>query len=162
MRENNEGGKMLRPIINVEKFKNAYFDIPYGNISDAQKLDIFLPDNQNGPYPVIISIHGGAFKMGDKRNGEMIEPMLPGLEKGYAVIGINYRLSGEAKFPEPVKDIKRAIRFIKANSEKYNLDKEKIVVWGGSAGGYFTLMSAVFSNLEDFNDDTDPNFNILL
>lgn len=151
---------MLRPIINVEKYKNAYFDIPYGNVSDAQKLDVFLPETQSGPYPVIISIHGGAFKMGDKRNGEMIEPMLPGLDKGYAVIGVNYRLSGEVKFPDAVRDIKRAIRFIKANSEKYNLDKERIIVWGGSAGGYFTLMSTVFTELEYFDDLSDPNINI--
>lgn len=151
---------MLRPIISVEEFKNAYFDIPYGNISEAQKMDIFLPDEEKGPFPVIVSIHGGAFKIGDKRNGEMIEPMLPGLKKGYAVVGVNYRLSGESKFPEAVKDIKRAIRFIKANSGKYNLDAEKIIVWGGSAGGYFTLMSAVSNGIEYFDDNTDPNIEI--
>lgn len=151
---------MLRPIISVEEFKNAYFDIPYGNISEAQKMDIFLPEEEKDSFPVIVSIHGGAFKVGDKRNGEMIDLMLPGLKKGYAVVGVNYRLSGEAKFPEAVRDIKRAIRFIKANSNKYNLDAEKIIVWGGSAGGYFTLMSAVSNGIEYFDDNTDPNIEI--
>lgn len=150
----------MRSIIDVSKYKNTYLDIPYGDRSDALKLDIFLPENQEGPFPIIISIHGGAFKKGDKRNGEMIEPMLHGLKKGYAVVGVNYRLSGEATFPEPVKDIKRAIRFIKANSTKYQLDPERIVVWGGSAGGYMALMSGVFSSETYFDDITDPNKHI--
>lgn len=68
---------------------------------------------EKDPFPVIVSIHGGAFKKCDKRDEEMIVDMLHGLDKGYAVIGVNYRLSGEAQFPEPVKDIKQAIRFIK-------------------------------------------------
>mgnify|MGYP003819365573 CR=1 FL=1 len=79
----------MRPLIKVDKFKNAFLDIPYGDIFNKQKLDIFLPENEKDPFPIIIFIHGGAFKKGDKRNGEMIEPMLQGLKKGYAVVGVN-------------------------------------------------------------------------
>lgn len=148
----------MRKIIDVSKFKNTYLDISYGNVSETQKLDIYLPEDKIGLFPVIISIHGGAFKFGDKRR--VTESMLYGLNKGYAVVGINYRLSGEISFPEPVRDIKRAIRFIKANSDKYQLNPDKIIVWGGSAGGYMSLMSGVFAYEKYFDDDKDPNINI--
>ena len=98
----------------------------------------FLPEGK-GPFPVIVSIHGGAFKKCDKRDEEMIVDMLHGLDKGYAVIGVNYRLSGEAQFPEPVKDIKQAIRFIKDNAQKYHLNADKIVVLGRKCWWIFDI-----------------------
>lgn len=127
------------------------FNVQYSPASKTCVMDIFLPEG-DGPFPVIVSIHGGAFKKCDKRDEEMILDMLHGLDKGYAVVGVNYRLSGEAQFPEPVKDIKQAIRFIKENAQKYHLDANKIVVWGGSAGGYMTLMAGLIDKYEAFDD----------
>lgn len=138
-----------RKQIDVSAYQ-GYFDVQYSAISSSCKLDIFLPEGK-GPFPVIVSIHGGAFKKCDKRDEEMILDMLHGLDKGYAVIGVNYRLSGEAQFPEPVRDIKQAINFIYKNSQKYQLEPNKIVVWGGSAGGYFTLMSGLFNQTNLFD-----------
>ncbi|WP_112180343.1 alpha/beta hydrolase [Paraliobacillus zengyii] len=150
----------MRPLIDTSKYENTILNISYGDVSETLKLDIFYPEAGDGPFPVIISIHGGAFKKGDKHNGEMIEPMLHGLAKGYAVVAINYRLSGEAKFPIPVKDIKRAIRFIKANRYQYNLDTKRMVVWGGSAGAYMALMAGLFEDAELFDDENDPNLDV--
>jgi len=127
------------------------FNVQYSPISKTCLMDIFLPEGE-GPFPVIVSIHGGAFKKCDKRDEEMIVDMLYGLDKGYAVVGVNYRLSGEAQFPEPVKDIKQALRFIKENAEKYHLDANKIVVWGGSAGGYMTVMAGLVDAYKEFDD----------
>ena len=134
------------------------FDVQYSPVSKTCVMDIFLPEGE-GPFPVIVSIHGGAFKKCDKRDEEMILDMLHGLDKGYAVVGVNYRLSQEAQFPEPVKDIKQAIRFIKDHADEYNLDKEKIVVWGGSAGGYFALMSGLIDCYDEFDDEYSSNTN---
>lgn len=136
--------------VDVNRY-NGMFDIQYSPVSSTCKLDIYLPKG-DGPFPVIVSIHGGAFKKCDKRDEEMILDMLQGLNQGYAVVGVNYRLSGESQFPEPVKDIKQAIRFIKDNSEKYHLNKDKIVVWGGSAGGYFTVMAGLIDGYDIFDD----------
>lgn len=135
---------------------NGYFDVQYSKVSSTCKMDIYIPEGQ-GPFPVLVSIHGGAFKKHDKRDEEMILDMLHGLKKGYAVIGVNYRLSKEAQFPEPVKDIKHAIAYIKNNAARFNLDANRIVAWGGSAGGYFSLMSGMIDRVKYFDDDYSRN-----
>ena len=67
--------------------------------------------------------------------GDMqVMPMLEGLKRGYTVVSVNYRMSGEAKFPALVHDVKAAVRWIRASAEKYHFDPNKIVAWGGSAG----------------------------
>lgn len=151
------GGNAMRERkqIDVKKY-NGFFDVQYSQVSDTCKMDIFLPEGK-GPFPVIVSIHGGAFKKCDKRDEEMILDMLHGLKKGYAVVGVNYRLSGESQFPEPVKDIKHALAFIKSNANTYNLNPEKIVTWGGSAGGYFSLMSGMIDQATLFDDEFSKN-----
>lgn len=146
------------PILSTEN-QRGYFDIPYGTTSDAQKLDIWLPDG-DGPFPVIVSIHGGGFVACDKRQKDMIEPMLEGRNRGYAIISINYRLTDEVIFPEPVRDVKMAIRFIKKNAAKFHLDPQRIATWGGSAGGYLALMTAVFAKETLFDTEHDPNKDI--
>lgn len=111
-----------------------YLDVPYANVSPAQKLDIYLPESGRAPYPVILAIHGGGFRQGDKADGQ-VEPMFAGLARGYAVVSINYRLTPEAIWPAQINDAKAAVRFLRANAATYSLDAEKIVAWGDSAGG---------------------------
>ena len=127
--------------------------MPYAGLSPAQRLDIYLPDEGDGPFPVIVSIHGGAFMGCDKADLQVL-PMLEGLKRGYAVVAINYRLSGEAKFPALVHDAKAAVRWIRANAPRYGFDPSRIAAWGGSAGGYQASMlgvSAAIPELEDLS-----------
>jgi acetyl esterase/lipase len=131
-------------------------DIAYATTSSAQKLDLYLASDTTRNSPVIISIHGGAFKFGDKADDQVV-PMLEGLKKGYAVVSINYRLSQEAKFPAQIQDVKAAIRWVKANAETYHFDKNKIVLWGGSAGGYLSALAGVSSDVAMFEDLTMGN-----
>jgi acetyl esterase/lipase len=130
-----------------------FLDISYANLSPAEKLDIYLPEEGEGPFPVIISIHGGAFMGCDKADSQLL-PMLEGLKRGYAVVGVNYRLSGEARFPALVHDVKAAVRWIRANAAQYLLNPDKIAAWGGSAGGYLSAMlgtSAGITELENLD-----------
>lgn len=132
---------MISKLMDIQHIKRKWLDVAYATQSDAQKLDIYLPETGEGPFPVILSIHGGAFKMGDKRDFQL-RPMLEGLKRGYAVVGINYRLSGEALFPANIYDVKAAVRFVKANADQFKLNPNKMVAWGGSAGGYLSTLLA--------------------
>ncbi len=139
------------PEAKTDQITRKMFDLPYANVSSAQKLDIYWPAEGNGPFPVIVSIHGGAFMGGDKRDIQLT-PMFAGLLRGYAVVGINYRMSGEAKFPILIQDVKAAIRWIRANSAKFLFDPEKIATWGGSAGGYLSLMAGISAGVPELED----------
>ena len=124
--------------------KRGSFDIAYGNASELQKLDIWLPDTEQEKVPFIFIIHGGGFMALDKRDCEMAHAIKETIKRGFAAVSLNYRMTQEVKFPEPIRDIKQAIRFIKKHGAEYQLDTEKMMVWGGSAGGYLTLMAALF------------------
>lgn len=138
-------------LLDVTQFEPKFLDVAYATVSDAQKLDIFLPQIGEDLFPVIVYIHGGAFKMGDKRGGGF-KSILAACDRGYAVVTVNYRLSQEAKFPAAVEDVKAAIRFIKANASTYHLNPNKIAVWGGSAGGHLAAMMGVTSHLNVFDN----------
>ena len=75
------------------------------------------------PYPVVVAIHGGGFLSGDKADGQ-ITPVLEALKRGYAVVGVNYRLSDEARFPAAINDVKAAVRWLRAHAGEYRLDGE--------------------------------------
>jgi acetyl esterase/lipase len=141
----------LAPPANVDHIQRKWLGVAYASASPAQQLDLYLPEEGAGPFPVILSIHGGAFMGGDKRDIQIF-PMLEGLKRGFAVVAVNYRLSGEAKFPALVHDVKAAVRWLRANAAAYGLDGRRIAAWGGSAGGYLSTMlgtSAAVAALED-------------
>lgn len=147
---------LMIPPAKTDHIQRKMFDVAYAAVSPAQRLDIYWPEDGDGPFPVIVSIHGGAFMGGDKRDVQ-ITSMLKGLKRGYCVIGVNYRMSGEATFPALVHDIKAAIRWIRANAENYLFDPNRIATWGGSAGGYQSLMAGVSANVPDLEDPSLGN-----
>ena len=114
-------------------------------------MDIFLPEEGDGPFPVLIQFHGGAFIGGHKRDSQCIY-LINGLLRGYAVVNVNYRLIGEVIFPYPVYDVKAAVRFLRANAEKYCLDPARFAVSGDSAGAYFASILATSAGVEALED----------
>ena len=139
------------PRMDVTGISRKWLDLAYGNESPSQKLDIYLPEQGDGPFPVIVALHGGAFAGGDKSEMQ-ITPMMSGLQQGYAVVPINYRLSGEAQFPSPVQDSKSAIRYLRMNAEKFHLDSNRIAVWGASAGAYYAAMVGTSPTIHELDD----------
>lgn len=101
-----------------------------------QTLDIAWPKDLSQPVPCIVEIHGGAWQGGSKN----INAALKYARRGYVGVSINYRLSGVAKFPAGVHDCKAAIRWLRANAEKYHIDPNRIGVHGGSAGGHLVAL----------------------
>ncbi len=108
-------------------------------------LDLFVPEDAKGKLPLIVWIHGGGWVEGNKEN----PPALIFLKKGYAVASINYRLAPQAIFPAQIQDCKASIRFLRANAAKYNIDPDRIGVWGGSAGGHLVALLGVTGDAKD-------------
>ena len=90
--------------------------------------------------------------MGCDKSDMQVMPMLEGLKRGYAVVAVNYRLSWEAKFPALVQDVKAAVRWIRANASRYELDPQRIAAWGGSAGGYLASMLGTSAGIPELED----------
>ena len=135
--------------VNTDSIKNKWQDIAYANISQAQKLDIYLPNGGNGPFPVIVLIHGGGYQYGDKRSWIAMIPANEGIKRSYAIVSINYRLVGEAKAPQIINDAKAAIRWLRANATKYNLKGDKMAVWGPSAGGHLSALVGTSGDVKE-------------
>lgn len=138
-------------IIRVTEYK----DVVYGDNSDAQVLDIYLPEAE-GTYPVIVVCHGGGFKFGDQ-GMSIIKPIFEATERGYAVVSVDYRKSMEAPFPAALSDVKAAVRWVRANADIYGFDGENIAIWGESAGAYLALMTALTPEVAELNGDVDEN-----
>jgi acetyl esterase/lipase len=139
------------PDADTSHVKRKYLNIPYADLSPFQKIDVYLPDEGSGPFPVIVSLHGGAFMGCDKADMQVL-PMLEGLKRGYAVVAVNYRLSWEAIFPALVHDAKAAVRWIRANAEQYHFDPDRIAAWGGSAGAYLASMLGTSAGVQELED----------
>jgi acetyl esterase/lipase len=133
-----------------------WLDIRYASSSSAQMLDIYLPNDGQGPFPVILQIHGGAFMEGDKQDGQL-SPVLSALARGYAVVAVNYRLSGEAHFPAAIQDVKAALRWVRANAASYKLDAARMAAWGDSAGAALAVLAAVSANVPSLSDGSLGN-----
>jgi len=118
----------------------TWTNVSYASTSSTQKLDIFLPSTGDGPFPIVIWIHGGAFKMGSKDNPQSKTALN---NAGFAVVSINYRLSSESIWPAQLEDLKAVVTFLKTNSSTYFLNPDKIGSWGASAGGHLSAMMGI-------------------
>jgi len=110
-----------------------------------QKLDLYLPEKAIGPLPVVLWVHGGGWRGGDKAN----PPALVLAAKGFAVASMNYRLSQHAVFPAQIHDCKAAVRWLRAHSAEHGLDPARIGAWGSSAGGHLVALLGTTNGLND-------------
>ena len=127
--------------IDPSQYRRHWLDVAYATQDERQKLDIWLPDEGEGPFPLIVFVHGGGWMMGNKRENTM-----PGIFKvmsqGYALACVQYRLAPAAHWPAPMQDVRAAIRFLRAHGDEYRLKTDKIAAWGNSAGGHLLNMAA--------------------
>ena len=115
-----------------------------------QKLDLFLPEKKPAsPLPLIVVVHGGSWIGGDKAKWFM--PTLNLVARGYAVASLNYRLSNDAPFPAQLEDCKAAIRWLRANAEKYDLDPQHVGAWGASAGGQIVSLIGTTGGVKTYD-----------
>lgn len=116
-------------------------------------LHLLRPSGANGekPTPLIVFAPGSGWRAVET---EYVIPHLVQFAKeGFAVAVVDYRGSGEAAFPEPQKDVKAAIRFMRSNAEYYNIDPDRVALAGPSAGGHIALIAGLTGNDPEFLDE---------
>ncbi len=110
-------------------------------------LDLYQTSEKSFPRPGLVFVHGGNWVGGDPRhNGTFgdFPGLLAGLAaKGYVVASVDYRLSGEARFPAALQDVKSAISWLRDHTGEFNLDQTRIAIWGASAGGQLASLAGV-------------------
>jgi acetyl esterase/lipase len=104
----------------------------------ALHLDIYSPKKPIGKLPVVVWIHGGSWNSGNKDSC----PISFMAAQNLAIVSLDYRLVPTVTFPAPLYDCKAAIRWLRANAEKYHLDADHIGIFGASAGGHLALLLA--------------------
>jgi acetyl esterase/lipase len=123
-------------------------DVTYSTLPGFRPMviDIYMPPKRGGPKPLVLYIHGGGWVGGHTRHSGALANFPAVLAKlaseGFVVASLEYRLSSEAQFPAQLQDARAAVRFLKVNAETYGLDAAKVGVWGGSAGGHLTALTA--------------------
>ena len=142
----------LATVVPSKKFA----DLAYAKRSASEKLDLYLPTTGNGPFPVVLWIHGGGWWAGDKALPPNASQFAL-LSSGFAVAAVNYRLSQEAIFPAQIQDLKAAVRWLRANAQTYGLDTARFGAWGTSAGGHLTSMLGTSAGVAALSDPTLGN-----
>ena len=102
----------------------SYLNLAYATVIGWRplRLDLHVPDGGPGPHPVVVYAHGGSFLGGIPAIGPWHS--LPG--RGIAVASVAYRLAGEARFPDPIEDIRAAIRWVRASADRFGLDRNRV------------------------------------
>jgi acetyl esterase/lipase len=110
--------------------------------SNGHKLDLYIPEGARSPLPIVVWTRGSAWRADTGKQGaEAIAAQLNPI--GYAVAGVSVRSSSQVKFPGQLHDVKAAIRWLRANAEKYKLDPNRIAIMGTSSGGWTAAMAAL-------------------
>jgi len=129
-----------------------YFDLPYAATGNPRHvLDLHVPDSAPIPIPVVVWIHGGGWQRGDEDDWFPAQPLV---DAGFAVASVSYRLTsdpGSPHFPDPIHDVKGAVRWLRANAATYGLDPQHFGAMGSSAGGHLAALlgtSGGVTNLE--------------
>lgn len=137
--------------------KYAVFpDVTYGTANNFQmKLDVWQRADQKAPVPTVIYIHGGGWIFGDRTGATLW--FLPYLEMGWNVLNVEYRMADVSRAPAAVEDTRCALRWAIRNAKQYNIDVNKIVLTGHSAGGHLSLITGMLPEGTGLDNNCYPD-----
>lgn len=113
----------------------SFSEIAYATTSSRTVLDVIVPDTESPP-PLVVFIHGGAFRMGDKSDN--LKERLTLVDAGFAVASVNYRFSTDAIWPAQLDDLRAAFAFLRASAARFGFDGSRVASFGPSAGGHLS------------------------
>jgi acetyl esterase/lipase len=138
--------RLVLPFLLRDRTVEVARDIPYAQgAGRRQTLDVYRPRAGAERAPVLLQIHGGAWVLGHKRQ-QALPLMLHLAARGWVCVAANYRLAPRATFPDPLLDLKQALRWIRENVAAYGGDPAFVAVTGGSAGGHLSALLALTAN----------------
>lgn len=127
-------------------------EIEYSNPDNQHlQLNMARPKSGEGLFPAVVCIHGGGFRAGHRDGYNKLCVQLA--ERGYVAVTVSYRLAPKYQFPAAVHDVKAAVRWLRANAKKYNVDPARIGTTGGSAGGHLAQFLGVTAGVAQFEGD---------
>lgn len=127
-------------------------NIEYKNIdSISLQLDLYKLKNLQSPTPVMIFIHGGAWRKG--KRADYLPYLIDYAKKGFVTITVSYRLVKKSTFPAAVQDVNCAVHWIRKHAGEYGIDPDNMVLIGGSAGGHLAMMVGYAGDEPMFNED---------
>jgi len=137
--------------LDISNIRRKFLNCSYGE-NAKQTLDIYLPNEGAGPFPVVFFAHGGGWSGGSKSDTQVV-PFIGGVDHGYAVVSLNYRLVPNIRYPENLFDINAALRWTVQNAETFLLDPSRTALCGASAGAHLTMMAAFTQGQAAFDSD---------
>jgi acetyl esterase/lipase len=130
---------------------SALLDVVYKNVNSSNtRMDVYYPTNVTTPVPVVINMHGGGWSGGFKEEQGGFTMYF---NRNYAVVNVEYRLRGEALAPACVEDVRGALNYVLNHAQAWNIDVNKVIFQGGSAGGHLALMGAYLQNNRIYDND---------
>lgn len=136
------------------KYPKGYvsqIDVVYKKVKDWDgRMDIYVNPISEKPTPIVINIHGGGWNHGEKESQTGFGSFF---KNGYAVANVEYRLVDKAPAPAAIEDVRCALIYLVNNAKTLNIDPNKIVIMGGSAGGHLALMAGLLGNKPIFDSD---------
>jgi acetyl esterase/lipase len=131
-----------KPEVRIER------DLVYGKGGDTEmKLDLAMPKDGDGPFPVVVCIHGGGWRQGNRQQMSKTIEVLAG--RGYVAVTPSYRLAPDAKYPAQIEDVKAAVRWLRANAKTYKINPDRVGAIGFSAGAHLACLLGVTNKDDD-------------
>jgi acetyl esterase/lipase len=143
-----DGRAPLTNLCGVTTTYTSVSDVAYATVDMEQRINLRIPDGP-GPFPALVYVHGGAWSSGSYRGSSELEEVAT---RGYVFANVGYRLSGTAKAPAQIQDVKAAIRFLRAHAGEYKIDPSRIGISGVSAGGHLAALAGTSGAVESLED----------
>ena len=127
-------------VTGLRGYQGLCYPAPDGS---PRPFDLYLPDEGEGPYPLIISVSGGGWYFGHPTSQHLGKTIHSAVKRGYAIASLACTSSAEQIFPYQIREIRCALQYLRKNAARWQLDPDWVAYWSSSSGGHLSLMAAL-------------------